>query len=104
MRGDILSDSGYEAISPESQMDAMLAVHAVRFEVLLLCDQSDLEIADQLCKYFRAANPDSRIVLIQSIGRELPCAKADAIVDAHNPRALVNAICSQEQEHVRRNR
>jgi hypothetical protein len=96
LRSAILSQAGCETISPISEMDAILAIHAYRFDVLWLCDQTDFKTADQVCRYFRAANPTGRIVVLDSMGRRIPCAKADAVIDADNPQALVNAACPEE--------
>jgi hypothetical protein len=93
VRAEILGDAGCEANSPESPLEAMLAIHAEQYQVLLLCDQEDPRRADELCRYFRAANPEGRIVALDSMGRNLACENASVTVDAHNPRALVDAVC-----------
>jgi hypothetical protein len=99
MRSEILKQAGCTVFSPATNLEAILAVSSERYDVLVVCDETDFQVAEELCQRFRAGNPGNRIVVIQSVGKELPCtkAKADAIVGSYEPQALVDAVCPQKK-------
>jgi hypothetical protein len=97
VRSAILSLACCEVVSRGSESEAIRAIYAQHFDALVLCDQTDATLSDRLCQHFRAVNPGARIILIKSLGGQLPSAQPDAVVDTLSPGALFHAMSPQDR-------